>query len=174
MTHEHRRRRGFQLGRLPLELGAGPTPLLRGIAGQLHPIDGKHLAPDQALLVADGQYGGEDPGDIVAQRAHEVRDRREVRRLVAAEGDERHVLLARPGDRAAADDPARVGEKHDLQQRRRGIGGRARRVILEAGVEVRQVDHPRQQMMQGVLEGARSSWRARSTGRNRGWVSMCL
>jgi hypothetical protein len=74
------------------------------------------------------------------------------RRPIAAEGDERHVLLARPFDLAAADDPLRIREEHDLQQQSRRIRRRAGRVVPKAGVEVGQIDGVVELMIQGMLE----------------------
>ena len=71
-------RGGFELRRLPFEVGPGPTPVLRRIARELHPIDGKHLAADQSLGIADRDDRREHPRDIVAQRADEMRDGREM------------------------------------------------------------------------------------------------
>ena len=97
------------------ELGARPAPVLRRITRQFHAIDRKHLAPDQPLPVADRQHRRKDLRDVVAERADKVRDGGEVRRGHAAERHERDVLLAHALDRAAADDPLRVREQHDLE-----------------------------------------------------------
>ena len=75
-------------------------------------------------------------------------------RGVAAEGDERHVLLAGALDPATAHDALRVGEEHHLQQHRRRIRRRARLVVPKARIERRQIDRVIEQMIQRVLEGA--------------------
>ena len=80
------------------------------MARQLHAINREHLATDQPLLIADGEDGREDVRDVLAQRADEVGEGGAVGRGVAAQGDERDVLLAGPRDAAAADDALRVGE----------------------------------------------------------------
>jgi len=114
MPCEHRRRGRFQFGRLLFEIGTRPTPVFRRIARQLHAIDRKHLAPDQSWRVADGQHSGKDLRDVVVQRAHELRDGGAVRRGIAAQRDERHVVLARSLDTATADNALRVREQHHL------------------------------------------------------------
>jgi len=89
--------------------------MLRRVARELHAIDGEPLAADQAFPIADREHRREHGRDIRAQRAHEVSDRGEVRLNVPRKGDERHVRLAGPLDRAAADDPLGVGDAHHLQ-----------------------------------------------------------
>ena len=155
MAREHRRRRRFEFLRLAGKVGARATPVLRRVARQFHAIDREHLAADEALLVAHREHRGEHPRDVVTQRAHELRDRREVRRPRAAERDEGHVLFAGPRDATTAHDALRVGEQHDLEQQRRRIGRRAGRVVPKPRVEMRQIDGVVEQMVQGVLEGAR-------------------
>ena len=58
------------------------------------------------------------------------------------------MLLARPLDRAAADDPLRVGEEHHLEQHRRRIRRGARRVVLKPRVEVREIELVIEQVVQ--------------------------
>lgn len=158
MPHEHPRRGRFQLLRLALEVGALPAAALRRVAWQLDPIDRDHLPAEESLLITDREHRGENVGDVRAERADEGRDRREVRRARAAQGNEGHVVLAQPGDRPAADDPARVGAEddleNDLEQHRRGIRGGAGHVVPKPDVEARQVDGVVEQMLDRVLEGA--------------------
>jgi hypothetical protein len=66
MPGDHLLRGGFEFGGLMFEVGAGATAGLGGIAGELHAIDGEHLATEQALAVTDGEDGAEDLGDVVA------------------------------------------------------------------------------------------------------------
>lgn len=122
MPREHLLRRALHLGGLAFEVGAAPTPLLRRVARQLHAIDGKHLAPNEALAVAHRQDGREDRRDLVAQRADEVGNRREVGPGVTAQRDERDVVLAGLGDGTAAHDPPRVREQDHAEQHRGRIG----------------------------------------------------
>ena len=82
-----------------------------------------------------------------------MRDGGEVRPRVAAQGDERHLLLARPRDGPTAADAARVGEQHDPQKHRGRVGRRPRRVVSIPGVERRQIDGLLEQVVQGMLEG---------------------
>ena len=89
------------VGRLQLlrplrELGARPTPMRGRVARQLDAVDREHPAPDQALAIAHRQHRRKNFGDVVPQRAHEVGDRREVRRGHAAPCHKHHVLLGRP------------------------------------------------------------------------------
>jgi len=84
MPLHHPRRRRFELLRLSREIGARATPVLGRIARQLHAIDREHFAPDQTLLITHRQDSGKHARDIGAQGADELRDRREVRRLVPA------------------------------------------------------------------------------------------
>jgi len=109
---QHRRRGRFQFGRLLFEIGTRPTPVFRRITRQLHPINRKHLVTDQPLSVADREHRRQYFRDRVIERADKVRDRREMRRRVSAERDERHVVLARPLDAPTADDALRVCEQH--------------------------------------------------------------
>ncbi len=67
-----------QLLRLPHRLRARPTPLLARMTPRLHAIDGEHLTADQPVAVAEHHDRREDGRDLVADGAHEMRDRREV------------------------------------------------------------------------------------------------
>jgi len=89
MAFKHGGLGGLQLGGPALKVGARPAPLLRRVARPLHPVDGEHLAPNQARPVAYREYGREDRRDVGAERAHEVRHRRKERPRIAAEGAER-------------------------------------------------------------------------------------
>ena len=131
-----------------------PASRLRCIVREFDAIDRKHLAFNQPRRVAHREHGGEDPRDVVAQRAHELRDGGEVRRAIATQRDERHVFFARPGDLSAADDPLRIREQHDREEQRERVGGCAGLVVLEARIEVRQIDGLIEQMIQRVLERA--------------------
>jgi len=142
--------------------------VLRGIAGQLDPVDGEHLAADQPLAVTDGEHGGEDRRDLIAQGRYEVRDGREVGPGIAAQGDERDVFLAGPGDRAAAHDPAGVGEPYDPQQHGRWVGRRAGRVMPIPRIERGQVDGVLEQVVQRMLERARQELRGQVDRDQRG------
>lgn len=75
-------------------------------------------------------------------------------RLVPAERDERHVLLARASDSAAAHDAVGVGDQHHLQEHGRRIGRRSGRVIPKACVEVRQVDGVIEEIVDRMLDRA--------------------
>jgi hypothetical protein len=111
-----------------------------------------NIAPNQPFRVADRDHRAEHPRDVLAHRAHEVRDRGEMRRGVAAEGNERHVFLAGPFDPTAADDALRVGEEHYLQQQRWRIGRGPGRVIAKARIKRGQIDRVIEQVMQRMLE----------------------
>ena len=97
MPGQHRLRRRFELVGLANEIRARAAALLGRMARQLHAIDREHLATDQALSIADQERLGEDLRDLVAQRADEACDGREVGLAVAGQGDEnawsRHMRL---------------------------------------------------------------------------------
>jgi hypothetical protein len=98
MPGEHRLGGALHLLRVPLEVGARAAAMFRGVARQLHPIDRKHLASDEPLSITDREHGRKNGRDRIAQGADELRDGGEVRPRVPAEGNERHLLLARPRD----------------------------------------------------------------------------
>ncbi len=152
---EHRRCRRFQFRRPLRQRRPRPTPVLGGGARQLHAVDRKHLPANAALLIADGQDAGQHRRDVVAQRTDAMRDRRDVRRRRAAEGDERHVVLARARDGAAAHHAVRIRAEHHLEQHPRRICRGARDIILESGVERRQVELVLEQVMDGMRNRAR-------------------
>ena len=151
---EHGGRHDFRFCRPRCQLGPCPAAVLRRIARQLHPVDREHGAPNQSLPVAHGQHGGEDRRDRGIGSTDEVRNGREVRARVPAEGDERHVFLAGPRNRPTAHDPARVGTEHDREQHGGRIRTRPSDVISEPGVEARQVQLMSHQMMHRVLDRA--------------------
>ena len=91
---KHRLHGGLHLLRLMLEVGARAAALLGGVGGQLHAIDGEHLAPDQALGVADQQYLLEHFANQVPEARDERSEGGEVRAGVAAQGNEGDVLAA--------------------------------------------------------------------------------
>ena len=112
------------LARLTLEVGARPTAGLGRIAGEFDAADGKHLVADEALAIADGEHGAEDLGDVLAQRADEVGDGREVWLTIAGECDESHLLDAGLRDETTGDEAARVGEEDYLEEHGGRIGRR--------------------------------------------------
>jgi len=57
---QHLLRLRFELGGLPLELGARSVLGLAGITGQFQPVDGGRLATDQALCSTDEQHRREE------------------------------------------------------------------------------------------------------------------
>ena len=78
---------------------------------------------------AEIRNGPKHMRDVLAERADEVRDRREVRGRIAAQRDERHVLATRRLDRPAADDAVRVGDEDHLEQQRWGRAANRERSI---------------------------------------------
>src|SRR5205085_9665230 len=92
--------------------------------------------------------------DLVAQRAHEVRDRGKVRGVIAGERDERDVIPAEALDAAAADDAVRIRHEHDLEKYRGRVGWGSGLVIAEATVEGREIDLVIEQMVDSMLERA--------------------
>ena len=173
MPLHHRARRVFQFRRLPFKIRPRPTPLFRRIARQFHAIDRKHFAADQPFRITYREHPGKHARDVVAPRADKARNRREMRRVIATQRHERHVLLARALNRATTHDALRIREQHDLQQHRGWICGRTRLVILKSRIEVRQVDVVIQQMIQRVLERARQQL-TREVDRNQARLGIDL
>ena len=132
-------------GRLLQALGAvlqfcvRAAALLARVRGQLHAVDREQLLADQAQPIAGHQHLLEQHRNVVAQLAHELRDVSVARRRVARDRDERDVLTAGPFDRSAADQTAAVGQQHDLQHHPRVVGRGAGLVVVEPGVERREV-----------------------------------
>ena len=110
---------------------------------------------DQALGIAHHQHVAKHRFHVLAQGRHEVRQRREMRLLIARQRNEHHVLHTRPRHRARRGDAARVGEQHYLEQYRRIVGRRASAVVLEACSKTIEVNLVVDQVAQRVLEGAR-------------------
>ncbi|MBK8062476.1 MAG: hypothetical protein IPK33_32535 [Gemmatimonadetes bacterium] len=107
-----------------------------------------------------------------AEAADERGDRREVG---ACSAEAMKVTCPRRvGDRPAADDPARVGTEHHLEQHRRGYAGAPRGVVPEPDVEARQVDGMVEQVVDRVLEGAGEELRRQVDWSSRGLVSIAL
>ncbi len=119
------------------------TPSMANISRPMRPWR-SHTASTAAKLGAIWSPSGAD----------EVGDCREVGARVAAQGNERDVLLAGPGDRPAAHQSAGVGEEHHPRQHARRVGGRARRIVAIPDVEWRQIDRLFEQLVQGMLESA--------------------
>ena len=63
---QHRLRRLLHLRGLALEIGARAGLGFAGVTGQLDTVDGEHLAPDQALPIAERQHLGEQLGGQIA------------------------------------------------------------------------------------------------------------
>lgn len=92
MGRQHGLRGGLVRPGLPLEVDATPAAGLGCIAGEFDAIDGNHLRADESLAIADGEYGAEDLGDVLAQCTDEVGDGREVWPTIAGERDERDLV----------------------------------------------------------------------------------
>jgi hypothetical protein len=80
---EHRLHPAFDRLRLMRKLRVCAAPGFARIAWQPHPVDRKHLPPNQTLTIADQDYLGKDRRDLIAQAPHKRRNRR-VRRLRVA------------------------------------------------------------------------------------------
>src|SRR5215212_9507651 len=78
---------------------------LARIRRQLHPVDGKYLAPNQALSIADEQYLREYFAHRLAQAAHERSQRAVVRLAVPAQRHEQYDVAACPLHTPRAHDP---------------------------------------------------------------------
>lgn len=78
--------------RLALIVGAGAGFGLAGIGGEFDAIDGKHLAADQALALADQENLREQFGDAVMHARDKGGECGEVRLAVTRDGDEQDIL----------------------------------------------------------------------------------
>ena len=116
-----------------------PAALLAGVAGQLDAVGGEHLAADQALGVTGHQHLREQRLDLIAQRHHKLGNVRVAGLAVATDGDELHVARAGGRDTAAGDQALAVGEQDDLEHHAWVIGTGARDVVLEARIQVAQI-----------------------------------
>lgn len=154
MALEHGLGGGFQFGGLMVEVGAGAALGFAGVAGQLDAVDGEHLAPDQALPVADVEDLAEDAGDVVAERRDKSGEGGEMRLAVTGQGDEGDVFAAGALDVAAADDALGIAEQDDLEQHGGRIGAGAGGVIAEAGIAAAEVDFVVEQVVQRMFESA--------------------
>src|SRR5512139_1786264 len=94
MPFEHHFRSRFEFGRLSLEVGACAALGLGCVARQLDAVNGKHLAPDESLLVADVEYLREDACNVLSQRRNKSGDGGEVRLAVAGQCNEGDVMAA--------------------------------------------------------------------------------
>ena len=155
MPFEHGLGRRFKFVCLSFKIGTGAALGFGGVARQFYAVDGEHFAPDQALLVADEEYLGENAGNIVAQGRNKSSYRSEVWSAVAGEGDENDVFAAGTFDVAAADYALAVGKQDDLEEHGRWICRRPRFVIVEAGIKTREIKFVVEQVIQCMFEGAR-------------------
>ena len=154
MPFDHGARHGFEFGRLLLDVGPRATPSLRRVARELDAIDGEHLVTDEPVIVADRDDRAEHVGDILAERAHEVSNRRAVRRGIAAQGDERDVLATRRLDLPTADHATGVRDEHHREQHGWPIRRGARDIIAKPGVKPGEIEFVLEQVVHSVLEGA--------------------
>ncbi len=96
----HVAHRRFHLLGLLLQLGTRAAPGARRVRWQLAAVDREHLLADQPRLVAHQQHVTEHRRDLARHVRNERRDRREVRRAIARQCHEHHVLAAGALDRA--------------------------------------------------------------------------
>jgi hypothetical protein len=118
------------------------------------PVDSRHLAPYQPLVIADEKHLAEHFCDVIFMGADEAGEGGEVRGCVAGECEEGDMLLASALDVAAADDALAVGKQHHLEHGGR-ISCRASYIVAESRIEVSQVDLVVKQVVQSVFDGAR-------------------
>jgi len=97
------------------------------------------LATDQALAIEQGQHLGKYRGYGFARTTDEVCEGGEVRLGIAGQGNEQHVVAARPLDRTRTHHALRVRQQHGLEQHRRCMGRRAGLIIAVARIECRQI-----------------------------------
>lgn len=94
MAGEHLLSRLFELGGLLLEASAGTALAFAGVAWQFDAVNREHLAPDQALLVAEVEHLTKDGSNLVAETGDEVGEGGEVRTTIPGVGDEGDLLAA--------------------------------------------------------------------------------
>ena len=92
----------WALRALPARAAAGLTRIRR----QLHPIDGKHLPSNQPLPITQKQHLRKELRNRLAGVTEKGGNRGEVRRGIARERNERHVLAAGTLNGSAADETA--------------------------------------------------------------------
>jgi hypothetical protein len=164
MSIEHLLHLRFDLLGLALEFSSGTARRLAGIAGELHPVDGEHLAPDESLGIAQKQHLGKQNGDLVLQLPHKRGNGGEVRDAVARQDHEGYVVasaarmarltwrarlayaatslrvLAGCRDLAAANDAAGVSKQNHFEQDYRCVGRSAAIVIAKALIRHPQIE----------------------------------
>lgn len=155
MARDNGLRHRFEFRRVLREIRPRAAPSFRGVARQFHAVDGEHLVPDQSLPIADRDDRGEGPRDRIPQSTHEVGNRGEVRRVIAAQRDKGHVLLAEAFDAAAADHAVRIRDEHHLEQEAWWVGRRAGRIVMKACVEQREIELVVDEVCHGMFERAR-------------------
>jgi len=109
--------------------------LLAGVAGQLDPVDGEHVASDQPEPVARHEHLGEQHADLRPELPHELGDMGVARPRVTAKGHEEHVVLAGLLDLAAADESPAVRQQHDLEHDPRVVRRSTRLVVAEPRIQ---------------------------------------
>lgn len=100
----------LHLGGLTHEVLALAALRFARVAGQFHPVDGKHLPSDQPLPIADQQHLRKHRAHRLTQAAHEPGQRAVVGLAVSRQCDELHVVAAGRFHPARAHDPMRVGQ----------------------------------------------------------------
>jgi hypothetical protein len=118
------------------------------------PVNSKHLAPYQPLVIADEKHLAEHFCDVIFKNADESGEGGEVRGCVAGECEEGDVLLASARDVEAADDALALGEQYDIEQHDGRISYRTSHIIAESRIEVSQVDLVVKQVVQSVFDSA--------------------
>ena len=103
MALEHDLSGGFQFVGLVFEVGAGAALLFAGITGQFDAINSKHLAPDQALPVAQIENLAENVSDVIGETGNKSRNGSEVRLAIAGQSDEDDVMTTDSLNVAARD-----------------------------------------------------------------------
>lgn len=121
------------------QLRVRAASLFAGVGGQLHPVDGEHLPPDQALPVAGDEHLREQRQDLLAQFANELGNVRVARLRVAADRHEQYVLATGLLDSATGDHAPAVSQQHDLEHHPRVVRAGACLVIAKARIQRRQV-----------------------------------
>jgi hypothetical protein len=142
----------------------GTAPFLGGIGGELAAVDGKHLLADEVKLITDEEDFEKEVDDLLIQGGDEVGNGGEVGGRITREGHEDNVLLAALLYLPAGGDAPGIGVEDDLQEDGGVIGRGAGIVIGVAGIEHGEVEFLVDQVIEGILEGAREDLLVKGDG----------
>lgn len=136
------------------KVGAGAARLFGCVAGQLDAVNGRHLASDQTLPVAQVERLGKDASKVVGQRRDKSGERSEARLAVATQGNEGDVVAAGGFNVTAGNNALAVGKQNDLEEHGGRKGGRAGSIIPEPSIEMGEIKLVVNEVIESVLKGA--------------------